>query len=187
MNWNSPRFAAALALAAVTAVGCNRDNVRDDTAARTTAHNDHGAVTSRADDHHVDGTGVKRDHDLDRRHDDKDHTGTTTTTGARIAPMSNESAIDRIVAARCQRESTCNNVGADKHFASNDVCTRELRSKIKDDLKASECPRGVDAKELDECMESIKKESCNNPLDTLSRLAACRTSDMCLKVDDKNR
>ena len=50
-----------------------------------------------------------------------------------------------------------------------------------------ECPRGVDSKELDECLESIKTESCNNPIDTISRLAACRTSDLCLKSDTPNR
>lgn len=118
-----------------------------------------------------------------------DRVGTTTVTGADVSKgaLSNESAIERIVAARCARETACNNVGSDKHFTNHDVCARELRSKIGDDLKGSECPKGIDAKELDECMEAIRTESCNNPIDTISRLAACRTGDMCLKVDSTNR
>jgi hypothetical protein len=142
------------------------------------------------------GQRIDRDGDRERTYDYKDQksagtdegrVGTTTTTGADVNALSNESAIARIVAARCARETACNNVGSDKHFTNHDTCARELRNKIGDDLKASECPRGIDAKELDECMEEIRTESCNNPIDTISRLAACRTSDMCLKVDSKNR
>lgn len=136
-------------------------------------------------------THVDRDGFSERSYDDKsgasDRAGTTTVTGADVRGLSNELAVERIVAARCQREAACNNVGSDKHFTNHDTCARELRSKIGDDLKASECPRGIDTKELDECMESIRTESCNNPIDTISRLAACRTGDMCLKVDSKNR
>jgi len=118
-----------------------------------------------------------------------DRAGTTTVTGADLtkSALSNETAIERIVAARCARETACNNIGSDKHFTNHDVCARELRSKIGEDLKGTECPRGIDTKELDECMESIRTESCNNPIDTISRLAACRTSDMCLKVDPNSR
>ena len=58
---------------------------------------------------------------------------------------------------------------------------------MKDDLNAKDCPYGVDQKELNECLEAIRKEECNNPLDTISRLAACRTSDMCLKSSGANR
>ena len=135
-------------------------------------------------------TNVDRDGN-ERSYGDKsgpsDRIGTTTVTGANVGGLSNQLAVERIVAARCQRETACNNIGSDKHFTSFDLCSRELRSKVGDDLKASECPRGIDTKELDECMESIRTESCNNPIDTISRLAACRTGDMCLKVDSQNR
>jgi hypothetical protein len=115
----------------------------------------------------------------------KDKSGTTTVTGANIT--SNESAVNRIVAARCAREQSCNNVGADKRFSSHDVCVQKVRADMKDDLNAKDCPKGIDQKELNECLEAIQKESCNNPIDTIGRLTACRTSDMCLSVDSKNR
>lgn len=118
---------------------------------------------------------------------DKDRSGTTTVTGANVGTVPNESAIQRIVAARCARESACNNVGADKRFTSGDVCSQKLKADMRDDLNAKDCPRGIDQKELNECLAEIKSENCNNPIDMISRLAACRTSDLCLKTDMPNR
>lgn len=114
----------------------------------------------------------------------EEKTGSTTITGANVGAVANDLAVQRIVAARCAREAACNNVGSDKHFVSHDVCVQEIRDKMRNDLKASECPKGIDAKELDDCMEAIHKESCNNPIDVISRLAACRTSGLCLTKDE---
>ena len=111
---------------------------------------------------------------------EQDKSGTTTLTGA--SWVANEAAIDRIVASRCAREVTCSNIGPDKHFTESDVCVREIRKKMQGDLKASECPSGIDGKELDECLDAIRNESCTNPIESLGRLAACRTSDLCLKT-----
>jgi hypothetical protein len=116
---------------------------------------------------------------------EQDKSGTTTLTGASWVP--NESAIDRIVASRCAREVTCSNVGLDKHFTSGEVCAREVRTKMHDELKASECPSGIDGKELDECLDAIRNESCTNPIESLGRLAACRTSDLCLRAEMPHR
>lgn len=110
--------------------------------------------------------------------------GTTTVTGA---SLSKDSALSRIIAARCDREATCNNVGADKRYASQDVCAQKLRADLGEALNANECARGIDQKELDECLAEIKTENCNNPIDKLERLAACRTSDLCLKTGAPNR
>ena len=121
---------------------------------------------------------VNVDRDRDRPsdypslNDSKDKSGTTTITGANVASTSNESAVARIVNSRCAREAACNNVGPDKRFVSQDVCTGKVKADMKNDLNASDCPYGVDAKELDECLEAIRTESCNNPIETISRLAA---------------
>jgi hypothetical protein len=134
---------------------------------------------------------IDRDGNAERSSGDRsgaeDRIGTTTVTGANVGGLSNDIAVERVVAARCARETACNNIGSDKHFTDYDVCARQLRTKIGEDLKPSECPEGIDTKELDECLDSIRTESCNNPIDTISRLAACRTSDMCVKADSKNR
>jgi hypothetical protein len=114
--------------------------------------------------------------------DRTDREQTTTVTGAVVPSTTHDGAIARIVAARCARELTCNNIGSDKKFASQDICAQKIRVDMKDDLNATDCPGGVDQKELDECLAQIKSEDCNNPIDKIERLGACRTSDMCLKT-----
>ncbi|MDB4937474.1 MAG: hypothetical protein JWP87_4446 [Labilithrix sp.] len=163
-------FTGAACIAALAAcAGCKREHV------------DRDGFAQRNFDY---GTGVT---DKSGAPSSGDRVGTTTVTGADYGALSNELAVERIVAARCARETACNNVGSDKHFVNHDVCARELRSKIGDDLKPSECPRGIDPEAVDKCMEAIRTESCNNPVDTVQRLATCRTSEMCLKGDIKTR
>jgi len=118
-------------------------------------------------------------------HNEQDKSGTATLTGA--SWVANGAAIDRIVASRCAREVACSNIGPDKHFTASDVCVRHVRTKMLDELKASECPNGIDGKELDECLDAIRNESCTNPIESLARLAACRTSDLCLKAEMPHR
>lgn len=115
-----------------------------------------------------------------------DHGKVTTTTGANVASTSNDNAVARIVSSRCAREATCNNIGVDKRFDNAAGCTAKIRSDMRDDLNTKDCPYGVDVKELDECLEAIRSEACNSPLDSISRLAACRASDMCLKTTNAN-
>ncbi|MBX3231986.1 MAG: hypothetical protein KIT84_12470 [Labilithrix sp.] len=110
---------------------------------------------------------------------EQDQAGSATLTGASY--VSNESAIDRIVAARCAREVTCSNLGPDRRYPTGDNCIREVRHKLVDEMKPSECPHGIDGKELDECLDAIRNESCTNALDTIARLTHCRTSQLCLK------
>ncbi len=111
--------------------------------------------------------------------------GTTTITGANV--VANKAAVTRIADARCARELACNNIGADKRYSSQQFCIEKIGVDMKDDLNAQDCPRGIDQKELNECLAEIRNESCNNPIDKLERLAACRTSDMCLKTNAPNR
>jgi hypothetical protein len=139
----------------------------------------------------VAGAGCKRDHvdrdgfaerSFDQGAGDKSGVGTATVTGADLGAITSEGAIERITAARCARESACNNIGSDKHYGTSEICARELRSTIGDDLAPSKCPRGIDTAAIDKCTEAIRTESCNNPVDTLSRLAACRASALCLEA-----
>lgn len=113
--------------------------------------------------------------------------GETTVTGANVGKLGNDVAIRRIVEARCAREQSCNNVGGDRRYSSNDACMQTVRGDMKDDLNANDCPHGIDQKELDECLSAIKTESCNNPIEKIERVAACRTSDLCLATADRNR
>lgn len=149
------------ALAIVAVAGCDRDRER--------ANADHGPSTPTLNHDNVNNGNV----------------GTTTVTNA-TANVANQMAVGKIVAARCARESACNNVGVDKHYTNPQACTQKIGADMKDDLNAKDCPAGIDQKELGECLEAIRTEQCNNPIDSISRIAACRTSDLCLKTGATN-
>lgn len=99
-----------------------------------------------------------------------------TQVEARVATAS---AVDSIVQARCDREARCNNIGPDRTFASNEACSSRVRAEWRDELNLAECPGGIDSKELNECLQEIRNDDCNNPFDTLGRIVACRSSDLC--------
>jgi hypothetical protein len=91
------------------------------------------------------------------------------------------SARDDIADARCEREATCDNIGGDKKFSSAEDCVVSIRADWKDELNARECPGGVNQAQLSECLTAIRNEDCGNPFDTLSRLAACTTGQICVE------
>ena len=109
-----------------------------------------------------------------------DRVGTTTVTSSAYG-VATDLVVTKLVAARCARETACNNIGPEKHFVDPDICTNELSTRIGMDLKPSACPQGVDPTALDRCLDAIKDESCSNPVETAERLATCRTSALCGK------
>ena len=116
-------------------------------------------------------------HDHDGDHDeshDEAHTGPLTGAGGET-----RSAARNIAGARCQREARCNNIGADKKFATDEVCEDQIKSEWANDLNAYDCPRGVVDGELEECLNAIRNEDCNSPFDTLSRVSACTAGQIC--------
>jgi hypothetical protein len=105
----------------------------------------------------------------------------TSVSGGKIV-VNNEGAISAMGTARCERERRCGNVGPDKDYDSVGACENKLMASSRDELNASECPGGIVKKELDECLNEIRNEDCGNPLDTLGRLVACRSSDLCKAI-----
>jgi hypothetical protein len=99
-----------------------------------------------------------------------------------VATRGNPGVVEGIAMARCRREHRCGNVGSGKEHASMDDCRRRVALDWRDDLNRYECPGGIDARELNECMDEIENEDCRNPFDTLERIVACRSSDICLKA-----
>jgi len=117
----------------------------------------------------------------EKREDNVDtHADKVDETAAAHGTVKPRAAVMLITASRCSREAVCNNIGAKHKYATMAECKTKLSDEKSDDLNFKDCPRGIDKKELDECLTAIKKEDCNNPLDSLSRLAACRSSDLCL-------
>jgi Family of unknown function (DUF6184) len=102
---------------------------------------------------------------------------------SRAGSVTNDKAMKGLVSARCTREERCKNIGTNKHYADKAACEREIGHDMKDDLSPKECPRGIKESQLNKCLESIQKEDCNNPIDKIGRLLACRSGELCLKAD----
>jgi hypothetical protein len=92
-----------------------------------------------------------------------------------------EAAVKSIAEVRCDREASCNNLGAGLKYADRAACIRELEHNVRAELLPSECPGGIDSKALENCVASIRTEKCESVLDTIGRLAACRINVLCLK------
>jgi hypothetical protein len=88
-------------------------------------------------------------------------------------------AVEAITAARCERELRCRNIGPEEGYVSVAACESEIRSEWQDELNATACGAGVAQKQLDECLEEVRNEDCVNAIDTLERLGACRSNDLC--------
>jgi hypothetical protein len=50
----------------------------------------------------------------------------------------------------------------------------------KSDLNTNDCKHRVDRAKLSECLAKIRDEDCGNPIDSLSRFAACRMGAICI-------
>lgn len=101
--------------------------------------------------------------------------------GERVQPVrgSTPPAVQAIMLARCEREQRCNNIGPGRKHASQQACLTRVEADWNNELSARECPGGVNQSELNECLQEIRNDDCNNPIDTLGRFAACRESDLC--------
>jgi len=93
---------------------------------------------------------------------------------------SNDRAISAITDERCDRDLRCNNIGPDKKYTSRDECVRKLTDSGYSSLGPTECRSGINQSELSQCLQSIRNEQCDSPLDTLERLAACRSGKLCM-------
>ncbi|HSN98434.1 MAG TPA: DUF6184 family natural product biosynthesis lipoprotein [Candidatus Nanopelagicales bacterium] len=85
----------------------------------------------------------------------------------------------QIAQARCAVAQRCNQVGAGQKYLSEDACISQVRADWREDFNAFECPAGYNVKELNECLEEIRSEECNDPIERLGSFAACRASDIC--------
>lgn len=90
-----------------------------------------------------------------------------------------EAEVQRLSTARCDREVRCNNVGGDKRYESRDHCLNNIKTSLQEELNKWDCAGGVRTGQLAECLNAITNEDCGNPIDTVGRLVACRSGDLC--------
>jgi uncharacterized protein DUF6184 len=106
-----------------------------------------------------------------------DRPATTATTSAWM--VMNDDAAMRLANARCERDLECDDIGPGKRFADRDTCTRELGNEARIKLRAHDCPSGIDDQRLATCLNRVRAERCEFALDTIERLDACRSSELC--------
>lgn len=114
----------------------------------------------------------------DGTRDPHDHVGSPGPLAPHAGGV--DSAKHSIVAARCDREERCSNIGTGKDYESRDACASKLDGKTGSDLNTQDCSAGVNQPNLEECLAKIRAEDCGSPLDTLSRLSACRKGAICI-------
>lgn len=102
---------------------------------------------------------------------------TTTTTGAGI--ITNEDAVQRLTAQRCQREMDCNKIGQGKSYEDYAACERETSQDLRSTLRSDECPSGLHEDKLNECMRDVRYQKCGDPFDAVGRLSTCRSGRLC--------
>ena len=90
-------------------------------------------------------------------------------------------AVKDISNARCDLEQRCNNIGAGQSFDNREACETKMRGSLGDDLNTKDCPSGVDHEKLSACLSQIRAEECGSPMDSMSRWAACRTGEICVR------
>jgi hypothetical protein len=189
--------ACALGLACVVSTACNKTNDRPTVSASEQRRIDERRAEERrieerrsaerkadADDRRAERRADERRAEErlaeDRRVDERrePRLASAVDSALRATPAS---AVTSLATERCDREARCNNIGAKEKYKTRADCIAELERDKRDDINSDVCRGGIRQKELRECLQSIRDESCGNPLDAITRLAACRTGNLCAK------
>ena len=88
-------------------------------------------------------------------------------------------AAAKLADAKCKHAADCNEIGGDRTYASRDACISDNRGKAEDDLRASNCPHGIDASRLDACLSEVATESCSGFMSGFDRSMSCKTGSLC--------
>jgi hypothetical protein len=118
----------------------------------------------------------ERDHERTRY---GDGAATATLTAASWYPT--DSAIDRIVTARCEHLFTCHEVGPDARYQTPDACVLEHRRAVRSAMSNGDCEDGVDGKALDACIGAIKQNACGRPRAAAVQAPECQTRELCVR------
>jgi hypothetical protein len=88
-------------------------------------------------------------------------------------------ALARFARARCDRETACNRVGEGRPFKSQDSCVAEQRDRVRADVDALGCPRGIDILQLGTCVNAIRLQGCDDRRVDVDALPDCASSALC--------
>jgi len=104
--------------------------------------------------------------------------GTGSHGSATMSPDA-QAAADKIVATRCEREATCNNIGSGRKYQTREACNLALNAEMSEALNSANCPGGIDATQVVACVAELRKESCTSGLSAVEHVTGCRAAAIC--------
>lgn len=90
-----------------------------------------------------------------------------------------QDAVWHLAGAKCKHAAACNEIGGNRTYASTDACMSENRGKLQDDLRASNCPHGVNTRRMEACLGEIGSEACSGIGSGFNRMMSCKTGQLC--------
>jgi hypothetical protein len=101
--------------------------------------------------------------------------------GPRDADPALSATVAKIAGARCEREMRCGRVGPNETFSSRESCVSKIQADKRGAADLNTCALGVNRDRLADCLNAIRDEDCGNALDVVTRLEACRSSNLCVR------
>ena len=86
-----------------------------------------------------------------------------------------------ITGALCNGSDRCKALGIEGAHESRVQCFREIGEDWNGRIGRHRCANGVDPARLGTCLDLVRNDKCQSPLDTLARLASCQPSVFCRK------
>lgn len=113
-----------------------------------------------------------------------DSVGTASITSADLK-SSADSAAQRIAEAHCSQEESCTRqISGTLAQKNGEVCRSNMFTETLARLDEKTCPLGVNETKLSDCIASMQRAGCLDPIDMYTRYAECKASALCFKPND---
>ncbi|MFO0614950.1 MAG: DUF6184 family natural product biosynthesis lipoprotein [Polyangiaceae bacterium] len=114
-----------------------------------------------------------------------EHSDPPRSAAATTAPRTTAAAaVEKIAAARCEREARCQNVSAQEGPQDAKACQTSIKRDLDQDFgEDKDCRNGVNVQDLDECLAKIRGQECGALgaiTEGAQRSMACSTMDLCM-------
>ncbi|MDB4942878.1 MAG: hypothetical protein JWP97_2412 [Labilithrix sp.] len=103
--------------------------------------------------------------------------GTTEVTSAPVRTSASDPAAMRLADEMCGRASSCNEIGKDGKYRTEEACQSDQGIKAPAEMKRWACTPSQDA--LDLCLAAIRGEKCETQVSQLDALPQCTSSAVC--------
>lgn len=87
--------------------------------------------------------------------------------------------VDDIALARCTRAQRCGSLGPENVEVLLSDCISRLSTKFRDELRSTQCEKGVVPAQVEECLTTIRQETCAAEVEKLNSVSECRASSLC--------